>query len=171
MNGPTMELFHKFIDEYKTQLGKGAIQKAYRGLIQYILDLKTILAKKHPNYSVPGSLYQGYMDMTYFSFTPASLTERKLKVAIVFVYETFRFEVWLAAVNKQVQAKYWQLIRDSGWDQYRLVPTTEGEDGIIEGILVEDPDFSVPDDLTNQIESGSLKFIADVEDFLSGHGF
>ena len=47
-----------------------------------------------------------------------------------------------------------------------FLPTTEGEDGIIEGILVEDPDFSVPDDITKQIESGTLKFIADVEDFL-----
>jgi len=165
-----MELFQDYVKEYKIQLAKGSIQRAYRGLIQYNLDLKTYLAKKHPTYSVSGSLYQGYMDMTYFSFTPASLAERKLKVAIVFVYQTFRFEAWLAAVNKQVQAKYWQLIKDSGWEQYHLVPSLEGQDAIIECVLAEEPDFSDLDVLTKQIETGSLKFIADVESFLSGHG-
>jgi hypothetical protein len=102
-----MATFADDLQAFHEQLKNGSVQRAYQGLIQYNLDLKTYLAKKHPTYSVSGSLYQGYMDMTYFSFTPGSLTERKLKVAIVFVYETFRFEAWLAAVNKQVQAKYW----------------------------------------------------------------
>ena len=165
-----MAAFADDLQAFHEQLKKGSVQRAYQGLIQYNLDLKTYLAKKHPTYSVSGSLYQGYMDMTYFSFTPGSLTERKLKVAIVFVYETFRFEAWLAAVNKQVQAKDWQLIKDSGWEQYCLVPSLEGQDAIIECVLVEEPDFSDLDMLTKQIETGSLKFIADVESFLSGHG-
>lgn len=108
------------------------------------------------------------MDMTYFSFTPESFKKRQLKVAIVFVYETFHFEAWLAAVNKQVQAKYWLLIKDSGWDKYHLVPGVAGKDGIIECVLVADPDFSDPADLTQRIEAGTLKFIEDVENFLSG---
>ena len=107
------------------------------------------------------------MDMTCFSLTPASLTERKLKVAIVFVYETFGFEDWLAAVNKQVQAKHWQLIKDIGWGQYRLVLTTEGVDSIVEHVLIENPDFNDLDALTAKIEAGILSYIADVTYFLS----
>jgi hypothetical protein len=106
------------------------------------------------------------MDMTYFSFFPKSLKDRNLKVAVVFIYETFRFEVWLAGYNKQIQTKYWKLMKESGWNKYPLVSTTEGADAIIENILVADPDFSDLDSLTKQIEHGALEFIVEVEGFL-----
>ncbi|BDZ71905.1 hypothetical protein J2743_001008 [Methanobacterium petrolearium] len=40
-------------------------------------------------------------------------------------------------------------------------------DSIVESVLIEDPDFSDLDVLTEQIETGTLQFIEDVEDFLS----
>lgn len=162
-----MEPFHQFVDEYKKQLKKGAIQKAYQGLMEYILALKTHFKNKYPTYLVSGSIYSGYMDMTYFSFVPRSLKRRNLKIAIVFVYDTFRFEVWLAGYNKQTQSKYWKLFKQSDWNKYRVVPTTRGYDAIVEGVLVDNPNFRNLDALTKQIERGTLKFIRDVEDFLS----
>lgn len=155
------------MSEYKKQLAKGAIQKAYKGLMEYIMDLRTHFQNKYPDYFVSGSIYYGTMDMSYFSFFPNSLKQRKLKVAIVFVHEAFRFEVWLAGYNKQVQAKYWKLFKDSGWNKYPIVPTTKGVDSIVENVLVDAPDFSDLDALTKQIESATLKFIKDVESFLS----
>jgi hypothetical protein len=107
------------------------------------------------------------MDMTYFSFFPESLKLRRLKVGIVFVHCKFRFEVWLFGYNKGVQARYWKLFRESGWNKYRIPSTIEGVDSIIEVILVENPDFGDLDILTKQIERGTLKFIEDVERFLS----
>jgi hypothetical protein len=106
------------------------------------------------------------MDMTYFSFTSRTLKERKLKAAIVFIHDTFRFEVWLAGVNKSVQDRYWKLFRESGWDKYRVVPSAKGADSIIEHVLVMDPDFSDLDALTKRIEKESLRFIGDVEGFI-----
>ena len=164
-----MERFYEYVDEYRKQLKKGYIQKAYKGLIEYIMGLKSYFKNKYPNYFVSGSIYYGYMDMTYFSFIPESLKHRKLKVAIVFNYETFRFEVWLAGYNKQVQNKYWNLFKDSDWNKYRIVSTTIGFDSILEYILVDNPDFSDLDNLTKQIEKGTLKFIKDVYKFLSKH--
>ncbi len=58
--------------------------------------------------------------MTYFSFTPNILQARKLKDVIVFIYDTFRFEIWLAGHNS-VEDKYWALFRESGWDKYWVV--------------------------------------------------
>lgn len=162
-----MESFYEQIFEYRKQLEKGVIQKAYKGLMEYILDLKIHFKNKYPDYFVSGSLYFGYMDMTYFSIVPKSFMDRKLKIAIVFLYEPFRFEIWLAGTNKQVQSEYWQLIKDSGWDQYRLVPTTKGADSILEHVLVDNPDFSDLDGLTSQIEKSALKFINDVDGILS----
>ena len=163
-----MESFHESMIEYKKQLEKGAIQAAYKGLMEYMMALRTHLKDKYPDYSGPGGVYFGYMDMTYFAFNPQSLKGRNLKVAIVFVHETFRFEAWLAGYNKQVQAKYWKLFKDNNWTKYRLVPTLKGVDSILEHVLVDHPDFGELDALTQQIERETLGFIKDVEDYLSG---
>ena len=160
-----MEPFHEFINEYRKQLEVGAIKRAYKGLMEYIMDLRTHFKNKYPDYFVSGSIYYGYMDMTYFSFFPESLKQRKLKIAIVFIHDTIRFEAWLAGYNKEVQSKYWKLIKESDWNQYHVVPTTKGVDSIIEHTLVDNPDFSDLGVLTNQIESATLKFIEDVESF------
>jgi hypothetical protein len=157
------------MDEYRKQLEKGVIQRAYRGLMDYLMDLRSYFKNKYPDYLVSGSLYLGYMDMTYFSFFPESLKRRGLKVGIVFVHDTFRFEVWLFGYNKGIQAKYLKYFKESGWDKYKLMSTTKGIDFIVEDVLVEDPNFSDLDGLTKQIENGTLKFIEDVENFLSKH--
>ena len=162
-----MKQFHKYMNEYKKQIEKGDIVNAYRGLMEYIMDLRTYFQKKYPVYNVSGSIYQGYMDMTYFSFFPDSLKQKKLKVGIVFNYESFRFEVWLFGYNKQIQTKYWKLIKESNWEKYRIPPAPKGYDSIIEHDLVENPDFCNLDVLTEQIERKTLKFISDVEKFLS----
>ena len=107
------------------------------------------------------------MDMTYFSFISPSLKRLKLKPAIVFVHETCRFEIWLAAVNKRVQLNYWQLFRQSGWNKYHIVPSVNGVDAILECILVDRPDFSDTKALTGQIEQSTLDFIKEIEQFLS----
>jgi len=157
------------MNEYKKQLQNGIVQKAYQGLMNYIMGLRSYFEKRYPDYSVSGSIYFGYMDMTYFSFFPESLKLRKLKVGIVFVHEAFRFEVWLFGYNKSVQAKYWKLFKESGWSKYKVPSAIKGVDSILEGILVENPDFSDLEVLAKQIERETLKFIEDVENFLSKH--
>ena len=164
-----MESFQEYMNEYRKQVEKGAIQQAYKGLMEYVMDLRTHFKNKYPEYFVSGSIYYGYMDMTYFSIIPASLKHRNLKVAVVFLHDTFRFEVWLAGKIKQVQTKYWKLIKESDWNRYHIVSTTKGADSILEYILVDNPDFSNLAALTKQIEIATLKFIKDVEQFVSKH--
>jgi hypothetical protein len=161
-----MESFHEFMIEYKKQLEKGAIVEAYRGLMQYFGQLKSHFKRTHPEYE-PGSIYYGYMDMTYFPLFPQSLKRRKLKIAIVFVHETFAFEVWLSANNKRIQKEYWEMVTDSNWNKYRIVAPGPGIDSIIEYTLDDDPDFRDLDALTKKVEQGTLKFTKDVEKFLS----
>ena len=42
-----MEEFHEYVDEYKQQLKKGHIQKAYKGIMEYIMGLKSYLKNKY----------------------------------------------------------------------------------------------------------------------------
>jgi hypothetical protein len=169
MEDRIMESLSESINEYSKQLKKGVIQKAYKGLIEYILDLRTYLKNKYPDYFISGNIYYGYMDMTYFSFFPESFKRRNLKVAIVFNYDKFRFEVWLAGFNKQVQQKYWELFKESNWDKYHIVSSIKGVDFIIDHTLADNPDFTDLDALTKQIETSASMFINDIEDFLSKH--
>ncbi len=164
-----MKPLHESLTEFRKQLQKGDIQEAYSGLLEYLMGLRMYFKNKYPDYFVSGGVYQGYMDMTYFSFIPESLKRKKLRIAIVFCYNTFRFEVWLTGYNKQIQTTYWKLFKESGWEKYRIPSTTTGVDSILESVLIDNPDFRNLDSLTKKIEKGTLNFIKDVEDFLSQH--
>jgi hypothetical protein len=161
-----METFHDVMMEYKRQMQLGVIPKAYLGLMDYMSKLKNYLKSEHPDYSVSGSMYFGYMDMTYFSFFPESLGSRNLKAGIVFIHETCHFEVWLFGVNKKIQQEYWDLLKEKGFDNYPLVETTKGHDAIIEHVIVQKPDFNDLDELSKQIELETIRFIEDIERFL-----
>jgi len=134
----------------------------------YFEDLRLHLKKKHPNYFL-SSVHYGLMDYTYFYFFPKSLKRQGLKIVILFIHDTFTLQIWLAGYNKNVQAKYWKLFKESGWNKYHVVPTTKGVDSIVEHVLATNPDFNDLTALTDQIETGTLKFIEDVENFLSEH--
>ena len=156
------------MDGLRRQLQKGSIQKAYRALISFMMDLRTHFVNKYGEPAV-SAVYQGYMDMTYFALFPPALKRRDLKVAIVFNYEAFRFEAWLAARNRKIQRQYWELVKDSPWTDYRIVTPAEGIDSIIECDLANDFDFDDPDALTLKIENGTAAFIDNIERFLSEH--
>ncbi len=162
-----MATFSDYVAEYRKQLGKGYIQEAYRGLMEYLLDLKAYFGKKYPELDASGSLYPGYMDMTYFALVPPLLKSRKLKIAIVFVHQTTSFEIWLAGANRQVQAEYWELIKDKALGIYRVTPPGKGVDSILAYDVAVTPDFNDLGSLTKQIVDGTRKFISDVENFLS----
>jgi hypothetical protein len=160
----------EYMIEYREQLQKGAIQQAYRSLMAYMQSLQVYFHKKFPDYEVPSNLYFGYMDMTYFAIVPSELKQHKLKVAIVFLHEAFRFEVWLSGTNRQVQVDFSNLIREKGWSKYKLSADPKASDSILEHVLVAEPDFGDLDALTKVIGIGTVKFIRDIEDLLSELG-
>ena len=165
-----MTNLQEHLNEYRKQLEKGEIQQAYRGLMEYMLSLRSYFQKQYPEFEVPGNLYFGYMDMTYFAIIPSEFKQRKLKVAIVFLHEAFRFEVWLSGANRQIQVDCSNRIRGKGWNKYKLTADPKASDSILEHILVAEPDFSDLDALTKMIEIGTIKFIGDLEDLLSELG-
>lgn len=49
------------IKEYKAQLEIGTIQKAYKGLMKYIMELRAHLLNKYSDNFVLGNVYHGYI--------------------------------------------------------------------------------------------------------------
>ena len=155
--------------EYKLLLSEGKVQKAYRGILQFMMQLQTRLKAEHLEFEASG-FYQGYMDMTYFSFTPKPLSDIGLKIAIVFLHESFSFQVWLSARNRKLQEKYIQLLKQKGWNPAEISKVGPGIDSIIENVLVINPDFEDPAALSHQILAGTLEFSRKIEAFLTGAG-
>lgn len=162
-----MESFHEHIGEYRNQIKKGDVKKAYQGLMKYFEELRLYLKNKYPDYFLSGSINYGHMDYTYFYFFPKSLKQKKLKVVILFIHDTFKIEAWLSGYNKNVQSKYWKLFTEKGWNKYHIASTTKNVDYISDCILADNPDFSDLSALTSQIEKGAIKFIKEIENFLS----
>jgi len=156
-----MQSLQTAVNEYYKQLRNGNIQFAYKGIISFISTLKIQLEKKHPEYYTSG-LYNGYMDMTYFGFTPLALKEKKLKVAIVFLHEEGRFEVWLSGINRGVQSEYIHKLKTIDIGKYKLSIPNPGVDSIVESVLEANPNFDNPIDLNRKIEERILQFIEDM---------
>ncbi len=158
----------KDMEELREQLEKGSLQRSYQALISYMMRLRTYFQKTYPEFGVSG-FYQGYFDMTYFALVPPSFKDRGLKVAIVFNYDGFRFEVWLSGRNRKVLRQYWALFKDSQWPEYRVVAPAKGIDSILECDLVTDFDLDNQNALTACIEKATVAFIDDIQRFLAEH--
>lgn len=156
-----MDSIDKQIQEYRKQLSKGTIQKAYKGIMTFMTGIKTHLETRYPDY-VTSALYFGYMDMTYFAFTPAALKDQKLKIAIVYLHEPGRFEAWLGGSNRKIQAEVIERLRGKDLGKYALSQVSPGVDSIIETMLVEEPDFDNQEELKDQIEKKTIEFIGDM---------
>ncbi len=152
-----MQTMNDFINEYTTQLRKGQIQKAYKGIMTFMSGLKNSMGSKHPEYAA-SALYFGYMDMTYFAFTPMELKKRNLKIAVVYLHEQNRFEVWLGGCNRKVQAEYIELFKRRDIGYYKLSQARPGVDSIIEMRIVDQPDFDNTEELMLTIESKVIEF-------------
>ena len=88
------------VEDFKKELKKGKIQRAYKGIFDFLAQIKTHLLEKNPGYASSGSLYHGYLDMSYFPVTTDVFKKHKLKIAVVFNYESFQLEVWLSGSNR-----------------------------------------------------------------------
>jgi hypothetical protein len=161
-----MDSLNSHVREYVSQLSKGHIQKAYRGILSFMSDTKTYLEHQYPDYTA-SAVYPGYMDMTYFAFTPSTLKQKKLKIAIVFLHPECRLEVWLAGVNRQIQAEYIRRLSTKDIGRLTLSQVGPGVDSIIASRIIEQPDFDNLDELQKQVEVKTMQFIKDIEALLA----
>ncbi|MDY8136176.1 DUF7000 family protein [Aquimarina sp. 2201CG5-10] len=161
-----MKSFNEYIEIYQKQLEKGDIKEAYTRLMTYMRELKTHFATQYLDYNISNNVYQGVMDISYFSITSNALKNKKLKVAIIFNHNEIRFEAWLAGYNKQIQAKYWKIFKDTSFAKYRLTDDIKQHISILEHVLIDNPDFNNLETLTKEIERETLEFISQIENEL-----
>lgn len=161
-----MNTLDEDIQELRIRLDDGSIQRAYRGIVSYMSRLRTVFADQQGERAVSG-LYQGYFDMTYFALFPDALKARDLKLAIVFNYETFSFEVWLAARNRKMQKRYWELLLNAGYKKHSLIKPAVGIDAIVTAVLTTEYSMEAESNLTAQIIESVTAFEHHIVAFLN----
>ncbi len=145
-----MKDLNYFVDKYKEQLDKGDIQEAYVGLVKYVTRLGTNLSNNLVDTYSFGSIFQGYMDYTYFYYTNDFLKKRKLKMGLVLNHTKMQFEIWLIGQTIPIQEKYWEYFKLTKWNKNRI---TRPQYSILETVLIDKPNFNDLDKLTKQIEN------------------
>ena len=153
-----MNSINRAVEEYTEQLKSGRIRQAYRGIMSFMSGLKAFMERLHPDLAF-SSLYPGYMDMTYFACTPPALKEKGLKIAIVYLHEENRFELWLSGSNKKIQAEYISLLQTRDTGGCKLSQSKPGVDSILETRLPDQPDFDHAKDLMERIERETIHFM------------
>ncbi|WP_202912330.1 DUF7000 family protein [Sphingobacterium olei] len=158
-----MKDLNHYVDTYKEQLKKGDIQEAYTALVKYVTRLGTALSKSLSESYSFGSLFQGYMDYTYFYYSNDFLKKRKLKMGVVLNHTKMQFEIWLLGQTIPIQERYWQYFKTTKWNKDR---TTKPQYAILEAVLIENPDFNDLDSLTSQIEEGLIAISSEIIDVI-----
>jgi len=131
-------------------------------LLGFMKGLRSYFSRKYPMGYAIGSVYSNETTITYFPFTPKTLKEKHLKIAIVFNHQHDQFEVWLAGQNKAIQKKYWEFFKNSERNMYHIPASIEEGFSIVDKVLIDHPAFDDVDKLIQQIESGTIAFINDV---------
>ena len=154
-----MKTLNQLISDYTYCLQQGEVQAAYKGIMEFIGKLRADFIKEYPDYDT-GSVYQGYMDMSYFSLNTKLLKDKGLKIAVVYLHEKGNFEVWLSARNREILKRHETVVNSILSDHITMFHDHHNPDAIIECTLISTPNFEDQASVINTIEQGVEEFIA-----------
>jgi hypothetical protein len=155
-----MKTLNELIAEYSKSLKQGDLQAAYKGILDYLGRLRSDFELRYTDCETGSNIYQGYMDMSYFSLTTKQLKEKGLKIAVVYVHRKGAFEIWLSARNREILKKYKNIIIDPQWKGMPVFHDADNGDAVIEYTLSSEPDFDKQNLLTEEIEKGTERFLS-----------
>jgi len=153
-----MKTLNHLISDYTSLLQQGELQLAYKGILEFMGKLRADFIKKYPQYEI-SSIYQGYMDMSYFSIFTKPLKEKGLKIALVYLHDKGHFEVWLSARNRDITKEYETVFSKNPLQGITAFHDPTNLDAIVESILVSAPNFEDQATLTLKLEKGVENFI------------
>jgi hypothetical protein len=161
-----MKTLNQLIGNYTALVRQGQIQLAYKGILEFIGKLRADFMRKYPHDDVSG-VYQGYMDMSYFSVSAKPFKDKGLKIAIVYLHEKGCFEVWLSARNRALARQYESAFQRNVSGEIALFHDENNPDAIIECTLASAPNFEDQALLTDLIGQGVERFITAVNSLLA----
>lgn len=107
-----MNFNSNYLETYKNLLETTELQLGYQEFIKLFRFLRVGLEKELPDYSFSGNIAENNMDFAYFQLTDPELKAKGIKIQLVFVHKTFRFEVWASGHNRKIQTYYYNRLKD-----------------------------------------------------------
>src|SRR5699024_9207985 len=107
-----MNFNSNYLETYKNLLETTELQLGYQEFIKLFRFLRVGLEKELPDYSFSGNIAENSMDFAYFQLTDPELKAKGIKIQLVFVHKTFRFEVWASGHNRKIQTHYYNRLKD-----------------------------------------------------------
>jgi hypothetical protein len=150
-----VESFEKQVQIYRDSMKQGDVPRVYQAIIQFLSLLRKQIHDLDSNIEV-GNLYQGYLDMSYFSFVYPAIKAKKMKMAVVYLHADDRFELWLCGRSKTIQRTYHHQWMGQDVHPWTLSTLDKGVDSILHYELLEQPAFNQPtktlDELVSHIQ-------------------
>lgn len=153
------------ISAYKKALASGEIQQTYQTLVGVVQGLRTDFAKTYGDDFAVAHILHGYIDVTYFYLQNAYLKKKKLKFALVLNHQQVAFELWLLGQTKDVQIRYWEMLKDLDWVNQNAMPKYS----IAEIQLESNPDFDSMERLTETVRKAFEDRSKEIIDCLKAH--
>lgn len=147
--------------QYCRAVALGEFPRAYRGIVSALQQFKSAWEHAHPGESA-GSLYQGYLDMSFVAVAPANLAAKRLKISLVFLHDSGIFTLWLTAGNRAIQKRVSDSLARVPLKGYTLNTLEPGVDAIISRDLDQPYAFDEPDVLTRRLLSAVESFAEDM---------
>ncbi|PHS62469.1 MAG: hypothetical protein COB09_14635 [Thalassobium sp.] len=135
------------ISAYKEVLASGEIQKTYQDLVGIFQSLRTEFSKRYQGEFTVANVLHGYLDFTYFYLQNDFLKKRQLKLAIVLNHRQAHFELWLLGQTKDVQIRYWEMLKGVKWVNPEIMP----EYSVFDLVLLAHPDFDDAKQLSESV--------------------
>jgi len=157
---------YEYLSKTDKSIQPSTINTDYHQLIDYMKELRTFFRKEYELEFTLGKLNQVSPEYTYFSLTPTELKKLQLKFVIILDHNLSQFSICLSGQNKSIRKKYWQIFKGGDWNHYTMADSIENSLMIIHHTLIENPDYSDTQILTQQIEKESLNFMNDLRGIL-----
>ncbi len=161
-----MSDFSKRVERYTEVLEDKSLAETYQEIIEYMRSLRQDFINNEKSCKT-GGLYEGLMDMTYFSITTDVLLKKRLKLAVVFVHGKGSLELWISGRNREALKKYRSHFPvDSGFS-FPAFHEEDNVDALLEFILAERKELPEKEDAFQVIQPVVKEILEQMETLLS----
>nr|WP_312712891.1 hypothetical protein [Proteiniclasticum ruminis] len=138
------------------------MQESYKEIILYMRSLRQAFLMGDQNFRA-GGLYEGLMDMTYFSIATDVLFQKGLKLALVFVHGKGSLELWVSGRNREVMKKYRSYFSVDPGFFLSAFHEEDNEDALLEFILAKEKDLPEKEDAYEAVAPMVKKILEQIE--------
>lgn len=96
--------------EYKNLMQTTSLQAAYQQILDVLKYIFTTLQKEMKDHDFHPRIVENKMNFSYFQITNQKLKDHGLKIQVVFMHSTCRFEIWMSGYNRKIQSQYIDLM-------------------------------------------------------------